>query len=160
MSRLYCKQSKIDGNGLFTSEALKAGQHVGYIQGPIEIVRNFSPKLSEESMDWIGVGKYSWINTKESPFRCINHSCEPNVAHVTKRKIIALIDLPADSELTMDYSLTEADTDWEIKPCKCGSKICRKVITSIEKLPERIVKVNELVIPQAFLKIYKNHNKH
>lgn len=105
-------------------------------------------------MNWIGVGKYSWINTDKSLFRFINHSCDPNVAQVKKRKVIALRDIPADSELTMDYSLTEAEPDWEIGPCNCGSKSCRIKVSAISKLPVSVFNKHKNHIPEKFQKIY------
>ncbi len=153
MSKLHKDESRISGVGLYSSADYKKDQTIAYIHGPIVIVRKWTKALSARSLNWIGAGKYSWIDTAESPFRFINHSCNPNVAIVTKRKVIALKSIPAGTELVMDYSLTESDTGWEIQ-CKCESANCRKVIRSIQSLRKSDFKKHSQHIPENFKKIY------
>ena len=154
MKQLHTKTSAIVGTGLYVSESVKKGETIGYINGPIEVVRSFSKKLSVKSMNWIGVGRYSWINTEHSPYRFINHSCEPNTAIVTKRKVIAVRDIKANSELTLDYSLNEADPDWSIDCC-CKKSSCRKTIGPIYTLPKSVIQKYINHLAPNFKKIYE-----
>lgn len=155
MKKLNIQSSKINGKGLYTVESIKKGETIDYIHGPIVIVRKFSSALAKQSLDWIGVGRFSWINTKKSKFRYINHSCDPNVAIVTKRKVIAIKNINQDEELVMDYSFTEADKDWTLPgECKCGSIKCRKKIGPIFSLPSSVYKANKNNIPKNFQKVY------
>jgi len=158
MVELYVKKSKIEGNGLFVRQSVKKGERVGYIHGPIKVFREFTPDVSKKMVDWIGVGRFSWINTSNSPFKYINHSCDPNVAIIGKRTVRAIRDIKANEEITMDYSLTEAEPGWKIS-CSCGSKNCRKVIKPISKLPEKIFNRHKNNIPENFKRIYYIDNK-
>lgn len=154
MSKLYRAKSTISGHGLYTNQPFKKGQTVAFIHGPVAVIRVFTKKISKETGNWIGVGRFSWINTDESMFRFINHSCEPNVALISKRKVVALKDIPPDTEITMDYSLTEAQPDWLLKNCKCGSKHCRVDIGPIQSLPNSVFIAKKKLIPKKFIKVY------
>ncbi len=155
MDHLYLKTSKINGTGLHTSKKIARGSRIGNIVGEVIIVKKWTPYLSKISPNWIGIGRYSWINTKNSPFKFINHSCEPNTYILGKRTFIALKPIQAGEELTMDYSFTEADKGWEISKCGCGSKQCRKKIGPITTLDLQTFKKNESLIPENFKRIFR-----
>ncbi len=163
-SHLYIKKSKINGSGLYTSKKIKKGHRVGLIKGEVVIVREWTAKLSQISPNWIGIGRYSWINTKNSPFKYINHSCQPNTYIIGKRTVIALNDIEADTEVTMDYSLTESDKGWCIESCGCKSKNCRKFIGPITSLSLSDFKSKKNLITDAFKKVFltnlKNQQSH
>lgn len=159
MKKLYTDKSHINGNGLFVSEALIEGETVAYIHGPTKVIKHFTDDLAQSTVNWIGVGRYTWIDTSKSPFRFINHSCDPNVAVVTKRKVIALKSIPADTELTMDYSLTEAEEAWTIEQCTCETTRCRGKITAIQFLPQSTFTRLESHIPKNFIRLYKAEQK-
>lgn len=155
MEHLFLKRSKINGTGLYTKKRLKPGDRVGIIEGEVEIVRKWTPALSKISPNWIGIGRYSWINTKKSPFRYINHSCDPNTYIVGKRTVVALKNIAADDEVTMDYSLTEADQGYTVPGgCHCGSKKCRKMIGPINSLTVPMFKKVQHLVPKNFKKIF------
>jgi|AntRauTorckE6833_2_1112554.scaffolds.fasta_scaffold10509_3 hypothetical protein len=153
MKHLYRATSAINGSGLYTNKKLDIGDHVGFVHGPIHVIRTFTPTISQKILNWIGVGRYSWIETTKSDFRAINHSCDPNVAIPTKRKVVAIKNIPADTELTMDYSLTDAELGWSID-CSCGSKDCRGKIGPIQTLPKSFYLKHEEHIATNFKKIY------
>lgn len=154
MAYLKKSSSKLHGTGLFTTRNLSKGDHVVYIDGPVVVFKKFTPAISKRMLNWIGVSRYGWIDTSNSLFRFINHSCKPNVALVSKRKVIALKNIEANSEITMDYSLTEAEPGWSIQGCTCGSTECRKVIGPINTLPKKIYLKYLPYIPKKFQKIY------
>jgi uncharacterized protein len=154
MDHLYLKASKINGKGLHTAIKIKKDARVGTIQGEIEIVRKWTSALSQKSFNWIGIGRFSWINTNKSPFRYINHSCNPNTYIVGKRIVLALRDIAPNEEVTMDYSFTEADPGWYIDPCSCGSKNCRSHIGPITSLDVTTFKKNISIIPENFKRIF------
>lgn len=155
MKKLGVKKSRINGSGLFATEKIKKGEVVGYIHGPTVSFRTFTPTISKMMLNWIGSGRYSWIDTTNSPFRYINHSCEPNVAIVTKRKVVALTDIPADTEITMDYSLSESEPGWSIL-CTCNTEHCRKHIGPIQSIPQSTYKRFKQHISKPFQKIYEH----
>jgi hypothetical protein len=154
MNHLKIKRSKINGDGLYSTKLIKKGSRVGLIQGETVIVKKFTAKLSQQSLNWIGIGRYSWINTKNSPFKYINHSCDPNTYILGKQTILALKNIEAGDEVTMDYSLTEADEGWSIDQCTCGNSNCRKKIGPITTLSEKEFTRLKSIIPSNFQKIF------
>lgn len=58
----------------------------------------------------------------------LNHSCEPNVGLSGNIVFVAMRDVSAGEELTVDYAMFDDDED-EVMACCCGSKTCRKTIT-------------------------------
>lgn len=154
-------KSSIIGKGLFADEKIKRNEKIAYIEGPIRVVRdfsNFSKKDYFASFNWIGIGKYSWIDTINSPFRFINHSCDPNSAIIGTRTVIALKNINQDEEITMDYSLTEAGQDWSIV-CSCGSKNCRGKIGPINTLPKKVYEKHISHITKRFQSFYRSMTK-
>jgi len=157
MSKIQVEQSKLHGKGLMATRDIEEGEFLGYVSGPIVEIRNFTKALSKKTLDWIGVGRYTWINTDKSIFRYINHSCNPNSALVSKRTVRAIKPIKKGEEVTMDYSLTEAEEGWYIN-CKCKSKNCRHKILRISELPKNIFEKNKKNIPNNFVKIYEVDN--
>jgi len=154
LGKFYTSKSLVNENGLFVKKSYMKGDFIDYIKGPTEYIREFPQSKLEQIINWIGATRHTWINTDESPFRFINHSCDPNVAVTTKRKVIAIKNIPADSEITMDYAFTEGDPDWEIVPCECKSRNCRGKITGISRVPKSVFKKYEPYISKAFRSIY------
>lgn len=154
MKKLGVKKSRIDGSGLFATEDIRKGEVVGYIHGPIVSFRAFTPTISKMMLNWIGASRYTWIDTSTSPFRFINHSCDPNVAIVTKRKVVAITDIPENTEIAMDYSLSESEPGWSIQ-CTCKSPHCRKHIGPIQTIPESTYKKFKRYISKPFQNVYE-----
>jgi D-alanine-D-alanine ligase len=67
-----------------------------------------------------------WDNDPQS-WAPQNHSCNPNTAY-DGLNLVALSDLQADEELTLDYAdlLDENLTAFE---CSCGSLNCRRIVS-------------------------------
>jgi len=63
----------------------------------------------------------------ESVMMFLNHSCEPNVGVQGQIVFVALRDVAAGEELTLDYSTI--DHDAEPMTCRCGAATCRGTIT-------------------------------
>ena len=158
-NKLAVKKSHVNGYGLFTTRTFKRGEFIEYVHGEKVEVRSFNHKLAQASLNWIGASKYTWINTEHSPFRYINHSCEPNVEIKGERTVYALKNLASGEEITIDYSFTEADTGWSIEKCTCGSSHCRRKIGPITSLTEQQFKKVRALIPDKFAQVYKNYLK-
>lgn len=153
MKKIYVDNSSINGKGIFAGEAVRAGERIQYIAG--KVVKKI-PKTKEEALsipNWFGISRQYWIDPEETPFRYLNHSCEPNAAVAGTKILTALVDIPQGREITIDYSLTDADTLWEM-PCSCGSKKCRKIIRSIHTVPTDVFKRHMPYIPRYFQRLY------
>lgn len=153
MKKIEVRDSGIEGKGLFAAEPIKAGERIQYIRGPMfkKVIRGNEEAMA--IMNSIGVGRYSWISTDGTPFRYINHSCEPNAAIVGTKMVVAMKDIPQGKEITIDYSMTDADPYWNMD-CDCKTKTCRKKIASIQSVPPEVFKRHMPFIPKNFQRIY------
>ncbi len=157
MKGVKIAKSKIQGKGLFASEPIHCGEIIQRINGPIVRTRPKNAREAKMIMNWIGIGKETWINTSGTPFRCINHSCEPNAAIIGTKTVIAIKDIRENEEIVIDYSMTDGDPFWSMK-CFCGEKSCRKTISSIVSVPAEIFMRHMPHIPRNFQRIYINHH--
>jgi hypothetical protein len=65
----------------------------------------------------------------------LSHSCSPNCSlEMARLEVWSLVDIEADSLLTIDYAATE-DVLFRQFPCNCGSKECRRWITGRREGP-------------------------
>ncbi|MGD0577135.1 MAG: SET domain-containing protein-lysine N-methyltransferase, partial [Candidatus Staskawiczbacteria bacterium] len=85
--------------------------------------------------------------------RFLNHSCDPNCGVKGKFQIVAMRDIENGEELTFDYEMTE-DSDWQMQ-CKCGSKLCRKVIGAYKNMPEFVKEKYKGYISEWLTEKYK-----
>ena len=155
-----CKDSKIHGKGVCILEDCNAGEKIQYIKGSLvkKIITNKKESQSRDVANWYGISKKIHLDPGESIFRYLNHSCNPNTAIVGKKTLIALKKIKQDEEITIDYSMTDADPLWEMN-CSCGSVNCRKVIKSIEHLPKDVFYKHMPNIPKYFQNLYKRTNR-
>jgi hypothetical protein len=58
----------------------------------------------------------------------INHSCEPNVGMGGNVLLVAMRDIAAGEELTIDYALFLSDTGFAMD-CRCRTAACRGIVT-------------------------------
>ena len=149
-------QSSIDGKGIFATKDFKKGGTVFIFKGTTHKHINKSIKDTFEHPDWVGIDKNTWIDPKKE-YHFINHSCDPNMGTKGKVTFCALKNIKKGSELTFDYSISEADEKWSMK-CQCGSKNCRKVIKSIQFLPLSTYKHYLPYIPHFFQTLYNKSN--
>ena len=155
--KVYIKKSKIHNEGIFAKVDMKTGEIVGIVQGPKKFKINLSKKDALSHPDWVGFKMHTWIDPVP-PYKYLNHSCNPNVGIKGHRTLVAIRDIKKNKEITIDYSIIEADPRWYMK-CNCGEKNCRGIIRSIQKLPPRVYNRYLPFISQEFKNLYKeNHN--
>lgn len=155
--KITIKRSKIHGLGIVTNENIKKGEVIFLIKGEKKFREIKNTKTSLYGKNWIGIGKNLWIDPNVGHGRYLNHSCNPSASITGKVKVVALRDLGQGEEITIDYSLVEGDHRWYMH-CECGSKNCRKVIKSINFLPEEVFRKYMPFVPTYFKKIYIKHN--
>ena len=56
-----------------------------------------------------------------------NHCCDPNLAIQGQIVLVAMREIAAGEELTIDWATTD-DGDYEME-CRCGSPRCRRTVT-------------------------------
>jgi hypothetical protein len=123
---IYISQSMIAGKGMFAGRAFEQGAALCLLRGP----EMRGPISSQHGPNWIGIGRDMWIDP-ELPLDHINHSCTPNAAFGPHNILAALQPIARNDEITVDYSTTEADPDWQMI-CRCGSPNCRTDLRAIQ----------------------------
>jgi uncharacterized protein len=141
---LVVRPSQIAGSGLFAARDFAAGDTIILVWGKICRKINHTAVDALSFPDWIGVAETVWIDT-EGLGRFLNHSCDPNSFLSSYREyeeagdaigeytLLALRDIKAGEEVSMDYSWTECDDRWGMS-CSCNASTCRSTIGPVQSL--------------------------
>ena len=135
------RESTIQGRGLFAREAISSGEIVAVKGGSILDTSTFAQIRSEVSPAEIQIEEDLFIAPRtaaelEDNILCLNHSCRPNVGVRGQITFVAMRDIAAESELTIDYAMIDGDAS-ERMDCACGAAECRRVISGGDwQLPE------------------------
>ncbi len=154
MKHIYVCRSKIHGLGINIGETAKRGEIISRIEGEMKFKVNKDKKDALDNPDWVGIEKNQWIDPKK-PHKFLNHSCNPS-AGMRGRTLYALRDMKEGDEITIDYSIIEGDPLWELQ-CSCKEPSCRKIIRSVQFLPQKAFKRYLPNIPAYFRKLYEQH---
>ncbi len=158
MKEVYAGKSGIEGNGLFTKGAATRSERITYIKGKRCFKINHTVEDARKNPDWIGIAKNWWIDPA-IPYKYLNHSCDPNTGIKGRVTMYALRDIAANEELTIDYATIEGDERWELpSECLCGSKSCRRKISSVHTLPPERFKEYLPYVSTYFKKLYAKYH--
>ena len=127
------RTSAIQGRGLFARAAIAAGEVVAVKGGAIMDAAAFARIKDEVSPAEIQIGDDLYIAPRnreevEANILCLNHSCQPNVGVRGEITFVAMRDIPAGAELTIDYAMIDGDPH-ERMSCSCGAAECRGLVT-------------------------------
>ena len=97
------RESPIDGSGVFAKRAFKKGEQIGIFTGGV-------PETYDENCDftvefWVfdeDENTFVYVIEPTAPFKYLNHGDAANV-DITTPVLIALRDVAAGEELTIDY---------------------------------------------------------
>jgi hypothetical protein len=133
--RVEKRASLINGRGLFATAAIAKGEVV-VVKGGYILTREQRDRIGEElGPSEIQITKDLFIGPttpaeREGGMMHLNHSCEPNLGLQGQVVFVAMRDITADEELTIDYAMTD-DEPYEME-CQCGSEACRRLITGAD----------------------------
>jgi hypothetical protein len=139
------RNTKNKGKAIFASKDFQKGEHILDITGEIIETENPQDYPEEIREHWGPLGKkgdkFRFIKP-ESPWKYMNHSCDSNAGIINDRKLIASRDIKKGEEITVDYSTLDIESltggkKQLMMECKCGSKNCRKVISTFNKLNKK-----------------------
>ncbi len=128
--RTQVKPSNIFGRGLFTAEAVSKGKIICCFTSGAQIIteEQYLQGIRDEAHVIVRTGtryagKYFTIGNEDQPYTFINHSLDPNLlCHCGV--VIALRDLEAGEEMTLDYRTLIDETDLGIyNDAKTGEPI-------------------------------------
>jgi SET domain-containing protein len=129
------RASLINGRGLFATAAIAKGEVV-VVKGGYILTREQRDSIGEElGPTEIQITEDLFIGPtmsaeREGGMMHLNHSCEPNLGLQGQVVFVAIRDIAADEELTIDYAMTD-DEPYEME-CQCGSEACRRLITGAD----------------------------
>ena len=123
------------GRGVFTSIEIPAKMPVLEVGGNLFTDQQLTGK---DLANYLQVGPNTYLGPSGGLDDYLNHSCDPNCRlHIMGDRciIFSLYIVPANNQLTVDYSTSSTDTHdtWKMN-CVCGSYKCRKVISGYQYL--------------------------
>ena len=112
----------VEGLGRFSLQYIQASTTIAIIGGLI---------VDEpDQMICMPIGNQLYLHQLHSLFRATtNHSCEPNCRMHGFNQLTSIKEIPADTELTIDYGSVSVGLGHTIiEDCCCGSSNCRGTI--------------------------------
>ncbi len=126
------RPSPIHGRGLFARRAIARGEIVA-VKGGHVLTRarwaELEPALGAAEIqltDDLVIAPVR-ANHRDGSMLFTNHSCDPNLAIQGQIVLVAMRDVAAGEELTIDWATTD-DGDYSLE-CRCGSPRCRGTVT-------------------------------
>jgi uncharacterized protein len=130
---LYLGTSPINGQGLFSTVGISAGEIVaiwdGFIATAAEVDRNFA-EARYRNCSQIGKDQFL-VPYAAGTADHVNHSCHPNCGIRGTHALVAMRDIPAAEEITYDYAMTDG-CDYDVFACRCQAAHCRRRITGTD----------------------------
>jgi SET domain-containing protein len=133
--------SKIGGKGFFALADIAKGEVVALKVGHVidrktleankDIIRDAEVQVSDELY-------LAPMSVEEFPLSMVyfNHSCEPNAGFAGNVLLVAMRDIKAGEEITLDYATHHTEPDY-VMVCNCQQPTCRRTITGNDwKIPE------------------------
>src|SRR5258706_445498 len=146
MESIHIGDTENTGRCIFANKRFEKNQILFMVGGKVKS-DSYGPNYRIGAR-WFGIDDKTWLATSRNSYAYyLNHSCNPNSGIRNKVEIVALRDIEKGEEITLDYSITEADPYWKMK-CKCGNRNCRKIIRSIQFLPEEVYRKYEPFVPE------------
>lgn len=136
--RVEIRSSSVQGNGMFASRPIHAGEVVVRIGGTLMTEEAFQAYIATvPRYNAVQIGEELHLVDLPTSSGGMNHSCDANLWMRDEVTVVARRDIVAGEELTQDYALYTASPTWSMKPCRCGALVCRKEITGNDwQLPD------------------------
>jgi hypothetical protein len=126
------RPSPIHGTGLFAAHAIATGEIVAVKGGHVLTRAQWTALEPTLGAADIQIADDLFIapvrpDHRHGSMLYTNHSCDPNLAIQGQIVLVAMRDIAAGEELTIDWATTD-DGDYELA-CRCGSPRCRGTVT-------------------------------
>jgi len=133
-SRQDLRPSPIHGIGTFARHAIHRGEVVETFGGRCTTDAEFRT-FQQATLRFNAVQIDEDVHLVEHPeiserrTGSLNHACDSNLWMADEVTVVARRDIAPDEELTVDYALFSAQSDWVMDPsCQCGMPMCRGII--------------------------------
>lgn len=128
--RAEVRPSSIHGMGMVARQPIHEGEIVVRIGGTVMTEEEFQTHISTVSRyNAIQIDEKIHLMDVPTALGGMNHSCDANLWMRDEVTVVARRDIMAGEELTQDYALYTTSPTWILKPCGCGTSVCRQVIT-------------------------------
>jgi hypothetical protein len=127
----------LNGYGIVAQKDIRKGDVIFQLEGtPLRVItkryaeKNWTPQQLKDFRAYAyPISDKVFILWDNDPMSWApqNHSCNPNTAY-DGLNLVALRDIPADEELTLDYA-DLLDETLQAFECSCGSLNCRRIIS-------------------------------
>lgn len=154
------KGNAINGYGIVARQRLSKGEVIFKLEESFQrlvtrryVEENWTPQQFEEFRHYaypVSEEVYILWDARPENWAPHNHSCNPNTTY-DGLNLIALRDIDADEELTLDYSELLNDTLTSFV-CSCGEPNCRQIISG---KPDNSVTKREVQLRQERMLIKK-----
>ena len=142
------------GFGLFATEPISAGETVFIVEG--EVMKDAYDDRYAVGPNWLSIADRTWLDPfPENPWTFVNHSCRPNCGLAGPVTVVAMRDIARGEEVTIDYSVTEADPHWSME-CHCGMPDCRRTIGSVHTLARDLFERYAPFMPPFLRSVYRS----
>jgi SET domain-containing protein len=120
---------------VFTLRSIPTGQLVITFSGREDWIWNIERELWDHTLQ-VDYNRYL-LPRRNSPGWFLNHSCEPNCVLAGRTAVRSWRPIMKGEEITIDYSTNVGWNGFAMK-CLCGTRGCRKVISSYDFLTPEI----------------------
>lgn len=157
------KKANDKGQGVFSKKFFKAGELVHILSGDRLTATQIDVRIDageETCDDPFQISRKMYIDLDELS-RTFNHSCDPNTGIRQESKLFAIRDIMPGDEITYDYSTTvpKYKSWWKMK-CSCRSPICRKVVSSYNKISRsQLQKYLDLRVLPLWVRRYQSYDE-
>jgi hypothetical protein len=125
------------GKAIYAGQRFAKGQEIVTFHGPVEDRSALPAELTLANDRFLQIDRDRFIGPSGDVDDLINHSCDPTAGIESSQlgvRVVALRDLAAGEEVTIDYSTTTLDAEWSME-CYCGSRACRGTVRDFARLP-------------------------
>ena len=128
--RAEVRSSSIQGMGMFASQPIHEGEVVVRIGGTVMTEEEFRAYISTVSRyNAMQIGEETHLVDLPTALGGMNHCCDANLWMRNEVTVVARRDIAVGEELTQDYAFYTTSPTWTIKPCRCGTPVCRLMVT-------------------------------
>lgn len=142
--RLYVSDSAINGQGIFCSADIAAGECL-MIWGGVPVRKSTFDEKVYRFQTIVPISEEEYLalpvtDQSESIDEYLNHSCDPNAWLADEVHVVARRDIRSGEEITVDAATWDDGTIKEYAAggvCTCGSPQCRRILRADDwKRPE------------------------
>jgi hypothetical protein len=134
MKKYQIGKSKIHGKGIILTKNVKKDEIIFVFKGK-EV--HYTGGEWHHNPNRLQIGYARWIEPKpDAAGAFLNHACSPSAGVRGKNTIVAIRNLKAGEEVTIDYALSETYPMWYMR-CRCKSSNCRRFVKPYQDLSEQ-----------------------